>query len=145
VVENPKFFGQRSQVSTNSNGYNRASNNGAARHIPAASAAWLRAFGMRSVILGVLLLTANVAHARATLVLGSGHNSCGRLIAAIGDIPPGEYLVLEKPGAPSLLREYTGYQEWLMGFVSGFNSSHADHLELQVKGFDLAGMDLQLV
>jgi hypothetical protein len=29
-----------------------------------------------------------------------------------------------------------------MGFVSGFNGAHANDVEQQVKGIDLAGMDL---
>ena len=49
-----------------------------------------RGFGMRSMILGLLLLTANVAHAETgddVFTIGVGHNSCGQLIAAIGNTP----------------------------------------------------------
>jgi hypothetical protein len=45
---------------------------------------------MRSMILGLLLLTANVAHAETgddVFTIGVGHNSCGQLIAAIGNTP----------------------------------------------------------
>jgi hypothetical protein len=40
------------------------------------------------------------------------------------------------------VNEYTQYQEWLMGFVSGFNDAHANDVEQQVRKIDLAGMDL---
>jgi hypothetical protein len=41
--------------------------------------------------------------------------------------------------------EHTQYQEWLTGFVSGYNSAHAaagDEQQKQVRGIDPAGMDL---
>jgi hypothetical protein len=97
---------------------------------------------MRSLALGVLLLTAGVARAdMGTFVLGSGHDSCGRLIATIGSAPPGSYKTMNT-GSGVFISEYKQYQEWLMGFVSGFNGAHANQIEQQVKSIDLAGMDL---
>jgi hypothetical protein len=75
-----------------------------------------------------LLLTA-VAHAAPVFVMGKGHDSCGELIGAIGDAPPGKYGSIE----------HGVYLEWLSGFVSGFNATHAGQ---QVRGIDPAGMDL---
>jgi hypothetical protein len=76
-------------------------------------------------------------------VMGSGRESCGRLIAAIGgnDPPgPGEEIIIEtKRGV--FFGEYKKYQEWLMGFVAGFNADQPGR-EYTVHGIDLAGMDL---
>ena len=85
-----------------------------------------------------------VAHAEmGTIpVMGSGRESCGRLIAAIGNDPPGpgEQIIIEtKRGV--FFGEYTRYQDWLMGFVAGFNFTHVGE-EDTVRGIDLAGMDL---
>ena len=75
-------------------------------------------------------------------VMGSGRESCGRLIAAIGNDPPGpgEEIIMEtKRGV--FFGEYKKYQEWLMGFVAGFNADQAGW-QYTVHGIDLAGMDL---
>jgi hypothetical protein len=92
------------------------------------------------MILGLLLLTAGVAHAETgtTFTMGEGNRSCGQLIAALGDTPPGKYREMNTASGV-LINEYKAYQEWLLGFVSGFNASH--DIEQQVK-VDLAGMDL---
>jgi len=71
---------------------------------------------MRSMILGILLLTADVAHAetgdKGYFTLGLGAPSCGQFIAVIGNAPPGKYDVA-----------YGMYVSWLGGFVSGYNAT----------------------
>ena len=100
---------------------------------------------MRSMILCVLLMTADVAHAEkaSAFVIGVGQNSCGQLIAAIGrDHPLGQHGELDTVKGP-FVDEYTMYQQWLMGFVSGFNVTHASEAEqLQQVRTDPAAMDL---
>jgi hypothetical protein len=96
---------------------------------------------MRSMILGVLLLAADVAQAGSTAVFGAGQNSCGRLIATIGKLQPGNLQSMDTASGV-FVSEYIRYQEWLMGFVTGFNAAYSNDLEQQVKGTDLAGMDL---
>jgi hypothetical protein len=93
------------------------------------------------MILGLLLLTADVAH--ADTIIGAGQHSCGRFIADLGSTPPepGNHREMNTPSGV-FVNEYTQYQEWLMGFVSGFNAEHAGELEQQVIGIDLAGVDL---
>jgi hypothetical protein len=78
-----------------------------------------------------------------TFQMGVGMHSCGRLIAAVGGIPPGKYRETNT-GSSVFVNEYAQYQQWLAGFVSGFNSSHASQPEQhqQVTGIDSAGMDL---
>jgi hypothetical protein len=93
---------------------------------------------MRSLILGVLLLTAGVAHAGTTRVSGLGTDSCGRLIAAVGSVPPGKFRSRDTASGV-FVNEYAQYQEWLMGFVSGFNAMHEEEQQVSV---DLAGLDL---
>jgi hypothetical protein len=41
-----------------------------------------------------------------------------------------------------LASENAEYQQWLLGFVSGFNNSRAYWQEEQVTGIDLAGLEL---
>jgi hypothetical protein len=70
---------------------------------------------MRSMILGLLLLTANVAHAETgddVFTIGVGHNSCGQLIAAIGNTPLGKH---EEAGTSRgvVVNEYAMYLQWL--------------------------------
>jgi hypothetical protein len=92
-----------------------------------------------AVCFGLLLMA--VAHAEPIVaVMGGGQNSCGKFIGAIGGAPPGKYREMNT-GSGVFVSEYRRYQEWLMGFVSGFNSAHSDDFEQQVK-IDLAGMDL---
>ena len=101
--------------------------------------------GTRSIVLGLLLLMAGVAHAEETgraFVIGTGFNSCGKLIAAMGKNPPGKHEVMNTRTGAVFFDESAKYQEWLMGFVSGFNSSHASEPEQQVTGIDLARIDL---
>jgi hypothetical protein len=98
---------------------------------------------MRSIILCVLLLTADVAHAEMVFVMGIGQHSCGQLIAAMGkDHPLGQHREMDT-GTGLFVDEYTMYQQWLMGFVSGFNVTHASEAEqLQQVRTDPAAMDL---
>jgi hypothetical protein len=100
---------------------------------------------MRSMILCVLLMTADVAHAEkaSAFVIGVGQNSCGQLIAAIGrDHPLGQHGELDTVKGP-FVDEYTMYQQWLMGFVTGFNIKHASEAEQQQQvRIDPAAMDL---
>jgi hypothetical protein len=99
---------------------------------------------MRSMILGVLLLTADVAHAESgqVFVIGSGwESSCGKFIASLGDVPPGKYREMNNAKGVFVSENHV-YIEWLMGYVSGFNAAHAGDLEQQVKKIDPAGMDL---
>ena len=86
---------------------------------------------MRSIILCVLLLTADVAHAEMVFVMGIGQHSCGQLIAAMGkDHPLGQHREMDI-GTDVFVDEYTQYQQWLLGFVSGFNITHASEAEQQ--------------
>ena len=79
--------------------------------------------GIRSIILAVLLLTADVAHAEmgSTFIIGVGQYSCGKLIAAIGRAPPGSHEEMNTPKG-IFIDEHTQHQEWLTGFVSGTTS-----------------------
>jgi hypothetical protein len=98
----------------------------------------------RLAICCVAMTWGAVAHAGPgeVFVIGSGqHSSCGKFIAAIGDAPPGRYR--ERNNATGVfVSENTKYQEWLMGYVSGFNAAHAGDLEQQVTKIDPAGIDL---
>jgi hypothetical protein len=94
------------------------------------------------IALATVVLMADVAHAKTqTWIMGPGHGSCGALIAAAGNTPPGEHKQINMPSGV-FIDEYAEYQGWLMGFVSGFNAAHGDDDEQQVKGTDIAGMDL---
>jgi hypothetical protein len=93
--------------------------------------------------LGLLLLTADVAHAEmGTAVLGAGQYSCGKLIATAGTTPPGARFQRTDREKGLIINEYAMYQEWLMGFVTGYNFAHNDLVEQQVARIDIAGLDL---
>jgi hypothetical protein len=106
---------------------------------------------MRSMMLGLLLLTADVAHAESkcsnpngcTFVIGVRRYSCGKLIAAIGDVPPGKQREMNTAKGV-FVDEHAEYQEWLMGFVSGYNFAYsaAGGVQQQVVEIDQAGADL---
>jgi hypothetical protein len=100
----------------------------------------MKRFDMRAAICVAAMIWGAVAHAADTAVFGVGQQSCGRLIASVGGAPPGAYKTMNTASG-ILVSENAQYQEWLMGFVSGFNSTHAG-LAQQVTNFDLAGMDL---
>jgi hypothetical protein len=96
------------------------------------------------MILGVLLLTAGIAHAEEGLTgWGVGSKSCGQFIATIGKLAPGKYRTIDTKNE-TFVSENTDYQQWLMGFLTGFNFAHAvDDKEQPIpKRIDLAGMDL---
>jgi hypothetical protein len=62
------------------------------------------------------------------------------LIASIGDVPPGR-LKTTKTAAGVVLNEYARYQEWLGGFISGFNAVHEEKQQIRT---DMAAIDLWL-
>lgn len=97
---------------------------------------------MRLLILVVVwLLMASNVHA-GTLMLGAGQQSCGRLIAAASvGVLPGKYIKMNTQQG-EFFNEYKEYQEWLMGFISGFNAAHGDDINQQVGNIDLAGLDV---
>jgi hypothetical protein len=73
--------------------------------------------------------------------MGMGTRSCGQFIATIDKHSPGTFL---KTADGKLVSENTGYQQWLMGFVSGFNAARAsDELQQRItETIDIAGIDL---
>jgi hypothetical protein len=84
-----------------------------------------------------------VAHAQEFKVMGMGTRSCGRFIATVDKHPPGTFLSLKRADG-ELFSENTGYQQWLMGFVSGFNTARAgEELQQRITNtLDVAGIDL---
>jgi hypothetical protein len=84
-----------------------------------------------------------VAHAEPgdIFVIGRGSYSCGQFIGTIGKRPPGKVDEMNTREG-DFVSENAEYQQWLLGFVSGFNATHAGELEQQVTRIDLAGVDL---
>jgi hypothetical protein len=80
----------------------------------------MRHFGALLAVCFGLLLTA-VAHAATVFEIGSGQDSCGKYIAALGDAPPGKYRVMNTARGVYIC-ENKVYEQWLLGFVSGFNA-----------------------
>jgi len=75
---------------------------------------------------------------------GRGGYSCGKLIAAIGSAPPGGHSEMNTAKG-IFIDEHSQYQEWLMGFVTGYNfaySASGDEWQKQVTEIDQAGADL---
>jgi hypothetical protein len=98
--------------------------------------------------LGLLLLTADVAHAEQTLyTIGIGNLSCGKFIASIGKRPPGKVMATRDG---DLVSENAQYLQWLLGFVSGVNSTlyvynvahPGEEQQQQIENIDAAGVDL---
>ena len=83
-----------------------------------------------------------VAHAEtgSVTVKGVGAYSCAQFIATIGNHAPGETAVKGNTGSGRLVGENSLYQQWVMGFATGFNATQAG--EQQIKGVDLAAVDL---
>jgi hypothetical protein len=72
------------------------------------------------------------------------HDSCGQFIAAIGDVPPGKYREVNTAKGV-FVSEHRAHEEWLMGFVTGFNYAHptdGDDMERQITKLDIAALDL---
>ena len=103
----------------------------------------MKRFDMRvslAVCLAAMIWGA-VAHAEtgSTFVMGSGQDSCGKFIAAVGDASPGKYREIN---AGVFVSENEAYLQWLMGFVSGVNAASVGEQEQQVSWADSAAMDL---
>jgi hypothetical protein len=102
--------------------------------------------GLSLAVCFAAMIWGAVAHAEVT-GWGVGSHSCGRFIATIGNLPPGEYRSVD-PRNDHFVSENTQYQQWLMGFLTGFNfnafnTAPADDQGQQISGrIDLAGMDL---
>ena len=101
---------------------------------------------MKRLSLGVCfaaMIWGAIAHAETTVtVFGQGALSCGKFIAAIGNIAPGKVLVMDNTGSGRFVSENAVYVQWLTGFITGVNVALAGELEQQIKGLDLAGVDL---
>jgi hypothetical protein len=90
-----------------------------------------------------------VVHAETEMVTGwgVGSHSCGKFIATIGNLPPGRYHSID-PRNDHFVSENTQYQQWLMGFLTGFNfnafnTAPAGDQGQQISGrIDLPGVDL---
>jgi hypothetical protein len=63
------------------------------------------------------------------------------LIDSLGDVRPGKYKMMDTASG-SFTSENRVYQEWLLGFVSGFNRARATDPDQQVRNIDPAAMDL---
>jgi hypothetical protein len=98
--------------------------------------------GIRPIVLGVLLLTADVAHAEEglTFLVGVGVNSCGALTSTVDDVPLGKAREINTASG-TFVSENARYQQWLMGFVSGYNLAHTRPGGKQLEEIDLPGID----
>jgi hypothetical protein len=72
----------------------------------------------------------------------SNTRACGKFVAASMDNKPGEHTQVKSPGSDRYDDVAYAYQEWLMGFVSGFNVDAYDNSTPQIQGSDLAALDL---
>jgi hypothetical protein len=99
----------------------------------------------RLFVLLAAMAWGSVAHAQTggVIMMGMGTRSCGQFIATIGKHPPGTFQSL-KTADGQLVTENTGYQQWLLGFVSGFNAARASDEQQQrsTATIDIAGIDL---
>jgi hypothetical protein len=104
----------------------------------------MKRFDMRvSLVVCVVTMTLGaVAHAQTGMapVMGMGASSCGRFIAVMGKNPPGKIQAMDDTGLGRFVSENSDYQQWLLGFVTGYNAARVG--QQQVTGIDLAGMDL---
>jgi hypothetical protein len=93
--------------------------------------------GLSFAVCFAAMIWGAVAHADV-LMLGIGNKSCGQFIAASGKRPPGIVRSIRTPDGDLLESENAEYLQWLLAFVSGFNSAERGQ---QVR-VDPAGMDL---
>src|SRR3974390_422093 len=98
--------------------------------------------GVSLAVCFAAMIWGTVAHAEpgSISVTGIGQFSCGQFIATIGKRPPGKMDVMPTRKG-DFVSENAEYQQWLMGFVTGFNAAHVGEQEQQVE-IDLAGTDL---
>jgi hypothetical protein len=84
-----------------------------------------RFMGLSLAVCFAAMISSTVAHAEPgiTMVVGSGQLSCGQFIAAIADAPPGKHRELNTAKGV-FVSEHKAHEEWLLGFVSGFNYAH---------------------
>jgi hypothetical protein len=100
----------------------------------------MKRFVSLTVCFTAMICGAN-AESPGSFAIGIGTNSCGRFIATIGKHPPGMIETMPT-GDGDFISENVEYQQWLLGFVSGFNAAHGAEQEQQVTRIDGAGTDL---
>ena len=77
------------------------------------------------------------------MVLGVGQRSCGQFMAAVGQAPVGQVKQHTATDGTKYYAELIRYNEWMMGFVTGFNSSREDDSDYQIR-VDMAALNLWL-
>jgi len=90
-----------------------------------------------AILLGAACVT-SPAFAGDIMILGVGQRSCGQFLAAGGEAPIGT--VLQKG---QYYGEQIRFNEWMMGFVSGFNAAYEGDVTSQIR-VDLASLDVWL-
>jgi hypothetical protein len=103
--------------------------------------------GLSLAVCFAAMIWGTVAHAEPVRVAGIGNLSCGKFIASIGKRAPGEIMTTRNG---DLVTENAEYLQWLLGFVTGFNSAVAAYNDAlvgkeqqqQVRIIDLSGLDL---
>jgi len=91
----------------------------------------MKRFEMRAAICFAAMTLVGVAHAETgtVTVFGVGAYSCRQFIAATGNIAPGKVQVQVMDNTPGrFVSENSMYQQWLMGFVTGFNAGYGGEL-----------------
>jgi hypothetical protein len=80
-------------------------------------------------------------------MIGAGQKSCGTFIAAVHargtETPVGSSWQTTAPNGAKMFSEITRFQEWMMGFVTGYNHANESDVDLQIS-IDLAALDLWL-
>lgn len=60
------------------------------------------------------------------MTLGVGQRSCGQFIAAVGQAPLGATVQRKSQDGGRFYAELIRYHEWIMGFVTGYNSAYEE-------------------
>lgn len=82
------------------------------------------------------------------LVLGAGQKSCAQFLMAItspsgAQTPIGQVWSQGTPSGARMYAELARYQEWMTGFITGYNAAHEADIDGQIK-IELAAMDAWL-
>ncbi|MCS3929283.1 hypothetical protein M2175_004314 [Bradyrhizobium elkanii] len=75
------------------------------------------------------------------MTLGVGQRSCGQFIAAVGQAPLGATVQRKSQDGGRFYAELIRYHEWIMGFVTGYNSAYEENTDTQIRD-DISALDL---
>ena len=96
--------------------------------------------GVIAAMLPFPVLAQQSSQERRVIMRGVGNDSCGKFLAAVGNLPIGKGPMIRSLDDRTYYSKGEVYAEWIQGYISGFNvlsNNRSQQIDVDYPGVDL--------